>query len=526
MQSQQLVTTNYDQNNGIIPIQLGNARVITGYKRLLHVINLTSYHPIISNIKTNVNKILDTTAKYNKLHLLYNQRAGLLSDQASQLLNTLQHIKPRSLPRNYYKRNKRGLIDGLGSVIKGITGNLDQNDYKEISEALANINLNEDILTQKLNEQVNINTQMTTRFNEIRKILDTSTTQIEKQLASYQNASKDMLEIASFEQFIYLVSYTIDHLQNHLDSILATTTHAKLQIISHHLLNKKELIFVDEQLQSQNVYVHSGHNIYELLHLKAYYNQSLIIFSIEIPIFHEALFKQYYLQPTNINNTYSIDIPHNHLIFNDHFYQFMTKSCDEVENEYYCQKEDLQPANNNCIAQIILNKPAHCNLIQSTIPDNIAQLFVQYLYISTRKSLEFTTTCGTQNRRHIEGIKLIQMRNCSILINNTVYTNTASTFYEEIVNLQPFHEINTKDINISIDLPRLNNWTIANMKRLDDLHHSVALANHQNIAWVMGDILFACIFGYLILIEYYPECTIRQCCKKKQHHQILLLPTY
>lgn len=506
----QMSITNYDDNKGLIPIQLGTARVITGYNKLLHIINLTIYDPTISNIKTNVNKILDAVTSNSNLQTLYTQRAAMLSEQAAQLVKTLKHIKPRTSDKHYNRRNKRGLIDGLGSVIKGITGNLDQTDYREISEAIANINLNEDIITHKINEQISINNQMIFRFNEIKEFLDNSTNEIKKQLGLYKNASQDILEIISFEQYLHHTSYTIDQLQTHLDNLLDIITHAKLQIISHHLLDKKELTFIEDQLKSQNIFINSEHNIYELLHLKAYYNQSVIIFSIEIPTFHRNSFKQYYLQPTTINNTYSLYIPNNILVLNDQVYQYISKPCDEIEDQYYCHQEQLQQTKTNCVAQIILNQPAHCNLIKSVLSEDITQIFGQYLYINTRKPLDFTTTCGLQNQRNIDGIKLISFANCSITINNTVYTNEAPIFYEQLLNLLPYHEINTRNIETPIDLPQLNNQTIFNMEKLQELHHSTALAHHQTIFCIISALLFLCIFGYLLFIRYFPNCTIRQ----------------
>lgn len=69
-----------------------------------------------------LNKILENIDKDNK-NLLGN-KIIIISAKVDMAQNKFNHILP--------KRLKRGLINGLGTIIKDITGNLDNDDLKDI----------------------------------------------------------------------------------------------------------------------------------------------------------------------------------------------------------------------------------------------------------------------------------------------------------------------------------------------------------------------------------------------------------
>ena len=62
----------------------------------------------------------------------------------------------------FTKRIKRGLINGLGSIIKSISGNLDQNDAEKYDNLIDQLKNNQKIL-QNQNEQIIKNEKQLTR---------------------------------------------------------------------------------------------------------------------------------------------------------------------------------------------------------------------------------------------------------------------------------------------------------------------------------------------------------------------------
>lgn len=90
----------------------------------------------------------------------------------------------------------------------------------------------------------------------------------------------------------------VDLLTYHISDIIAAVMLAKLGIISKLIFNTDEL---NDYLISQNVNFVSDGNLYELLELQAYYNNSKLIFNIKLPNFSKNTSILYHLIPLPIN---------------------------------------------------------------------------------------------------------------------------------------------------------------------------------------------------------------------------------
>lgn len=114
------------ENPGLYPLKLGNAKVQesswTLIKRLDCNLLLREFQILQNNVKTILttfkSKPNDQITFYKgRLDNLHSTMESLVSENAKKL----NHLFPE-------QRSKRGLADGLGSVFKFITGNLDAND--------------------------------------------------------------------------------------------------------------------------------------------------------------------------------------------------------------------------------------------------------------------------------------------------------------------------------------------------------------------------------------------------------------
>lgn len=72
------------------------------------------------------------------------------------LNNLYTHLVGRlsSLMNQNKGRGKRGLVDGLGTVVKFITGNPDANDLKQIDNSIKELQENQQILLDNLNQTI------------------------------------------------------------------------------------------------------------------------------------------------------------------------------------------------------------------------------------------------------------------------------------------------------------------------------------------------------------------------------------
>lgn len=485
--------TDYSSNKGIIPIQLGNARIIQDYTKLLHIINISTYEPLIQGIKDNIDKQQKIKQNIN-LDTLFLSRNNIINNKVQVLQDTLNHIKPIQV-----KRPKRG--------IHIIFGDIPFIEYTQIKTALNNVHTNEKIMTDKINEQISLNNKMINRFRDIENAIASESKLVQKAITEFRNTTQDILEISAFEQFIHNTEYNIDRLQRHLDEILNTITLAKQGYISHYLITNEEAQFIINQLQDQNIKIISEYQLYQFIEIKTIFKDPLIIFIVSIPKFYREIFKHYYIIPITINQTYSIPIPNHYITMNDHKFQYSNKPCNQINNEYYCREFDIQLTTTDCIAKIISNIQAPCNLINEPIEESIMQVFSQYLIINKRGNTEYSTTCGIQETRYFTNIKLIKFNNCSITINETVYQNKIQTFNEELIHLQPFHEIIIKNISTPIDLPQLTNWSINNIEKINNLRSTTIPNTYHHTYWTISTCIIVAIIIYLIIWRYCPSCT-------------------
>lgn len=134
-----------NDNPGILPLKLGNAQNKIDTWKFIQVFDITNLIQQFNEIQnqyfrikiafennTNVSK----TYKYN----FYN------SYNLANLLQTKINIQIKQINPLYGANNnryKRGLIDGLGSIIKSITGNLDQYDAEKYNKAIENLSDNQ-----------------------------------------------------------------------------------------------------------------------------------------------------------------------------------------------------------------------------------------------------------------------------------------------------------------------------------------------------------------------------------------------
>lgn len=117
-----------DNGPGILPFKLGNARLITHYHTFLQFIELTDIKDRLDSVDSQL-KLFETKL-INDTYLIYELQIHYLSGKINKIRNQLSTLEPNNF------RSKRGLVDGLGSLVKSITGNLDHTDAEKYNNAI------------------------------------------------------------------------------------------------------------------------------------------------------------------------------------------------------------------------------------------------------------------------------------------------------------------------------------------------------------------------------------------------------
>lgn len=140
------------RNPGLLTLQTGNTFIKTGRHRIYHAIDLDNYQPLLNNIETAINGLTIFTD---------------FTDVSTILKKKLQDAKYSYRKLLPIKRQKRAAFNLLGSAIKAITGNLDENDLIQINKDINDLRLGNQELVRQNNIQVTVNKHLEKRINKI-----------------------------------------------------------------------------------------------------------------------------------------------------------------------------------------------------------------------------------------------------------------------------------------------------------------------------------------------------------------------
>lgn len=462
-------------------MKLGTARTTQTYNNLLHIIKLETYRQTIDKINDSLINFdhiegLNSTLKTTKIRL-----------------NEVQYKLQTLLPTRH--RNKRGLINGLGTIIKFISGNMDANDAERLNEQINTIMYNQSNMKTEINEQTVINKKMIQRFENITDHINLQQEIIGKYLRQTQESLKNRIREQNhlFQHFQFLneINYNIDILNNHLTNIAEAITLAKLNIISKQILNPEELSEIHKIFENQSVKIKSDEHIYELLGLQAYYNDTNIIFNIQIPIFLYDTYSFFHIIPIPIEKTKRI-VTKPFVILNTNDIHYFDEKCKEIEHIFYCRNPTHRGMlkNSDCIHKLINNNPAHCELFEEDESSEIYQPESNHILLINVPETTINSTCEF-GPKVVNGTALIRYENCQVQINGIIYEGQPKRFWDEIyIHPVLFNEINFTINNQNLTFQKLKSYNFENRKEIELLRYNI----------FQKDILAYCMIAILGII--------------------------
>lgn len=220
----------------------------------------------------------------------------ILKLKYEQTLTTLKRLLPKQKSESKQKR----AINVLGSIIKAITGNLDNNDLINLNDYIRKLELSNENIIIENNKQVKINYQIQERLNNLTKMVQKES----KDLARLTNQLGTNFNIqVTWEQVLQIqrIIFNLDIIQKHLDTIFESIQLAKMGIIAMDIIHPEEFQIIKRKLETQGIVLVSDDQVYEYLEAAAYYNGSSIVFVIKIPRFLDELYEQVIIENLPLN---------------------------------------------------------------------------------------------------------------------------------------------------------------------------------------------------------------------------------
>ena len=347
---------NVTNNQGILPILLGPAKLITSQHTLIHHYKIDLLIDEFHKLTSQYEKILEKTKLNNYQINETDEYCSLIEYSIDLIKEKIAHININE------RRQKRGLVNGLGSVIKLITGNLDAYDGERYETLFSRIKNNELSIQDQLDSQFTIVSTLTENFNSTIQDIRFNNDQIKNKLTEVDNFIKtssnksvadSIKEVLNHQQLLLNLLLTIfQDIENSITFCKLGTLHPS--IIGTHQLYE-ELLKISDVYGSKLPLEVKYENILEIeskIQVTCAIHDKEIVYFLNIPLSDNHEYHLYHLRsiPTYKNDQYVS-------IFPNVNYLMKSKSNSSVVTlSGNCQKGTII----TCPKTLISNQDAKC----------------------------------------------------------------------------------------------------------------------------------------------------------------------
>ena len=467
--SEELVLRNLEDNPGILPFKLGTARVFNYYRSFIHYYDLTDIVVQIKIINDHYNRL-----KVNVAVNLHSDYSEEIQNYENVLKFQIEHAKSKLdnilMLRSENLRTKRGLINGLGSVIKFITGNLDDNDAKRYDAILDELHKNQDNIISATNEQISLTKDIIHNFKETIQLLISNDKKINEKINEIGSNLRNF--VYEFRHVLFIKN-VFDQLNSNLNIVIQllqdlenAITFAKLGIPHNSIIKRKEFNFILGNLfkdipEDQLLFPLSNTSKYfETVYVKSYISKNRLVFVLSIPIVLPKIFNYYHLFSVPViqsGNNYKMLIPAQpYFVADAQSYMYVNDLCDDVGGIYFCKQNNLvrEVPKADCVFEMLKlsNHYEECKLTNAFIENNIVTRIDESNYILVLvKHTKVQVKCGRNELQNLIGTYFAKIPiECLLIINDVVYKNLGKQYTQEALffpKLNISQDVSFSDVN-------------------------------------------------------------------------------
>lgn len=486
--------------NPILPIELGNAKLIYNKHTFLHYVDLDS---ILKQL-TNIEKYFLTIKSYLKNNNATNPISyhGLSESailRTSYLIETTQDKLQNLYP---HIRIKRGLFNIVGKANKWLFGTLDADDGKKYDKAIKSLEHNQRNIINELNLQVSLSKNLVNSYNKTISVLNENQKKLEYSLRVFKNVVEktinDLNNYISFQGIVSQINLDCQNLITFIDNLEDAIMFAKLNALHNSIISSSELQQMLDYLKTiyNNAEIPYFKNVlsyYQFLGTQVTFSNTKVIFAIHVPIIRPESFTFHHLYP--IVQNHKIFIPkYPYLARKEEKIQFEEAACPSLEEVYYCN-EDFHP-NDHCTLQLLEGSSFDsCPILEVNTQEAIAEQITQeeILVIPMKKERLFSK-CNTDQFLEISLPTLVKVpKTCQIQIGTKKFINDIR-FKQGKPLILP--DINISHFNSSVvyRTPNLTKLNFEDIYRLNDMANQLSPITAVNEAPDSSTII-----GYIIL---------------------------
>lgn len=498
---------NLDNGPGLLPFKLGQAKLITHYHSFLQYIDLADLEHQVNSIRDQIS-YFRTKLENNTLDL-YEIQLDHLSKKLIKVDSELKGLEPN--------RARRGLIDGLGSIIKSVTGNLDQSDAARYDNAIKILEGNEHKMLSEFNDHISLNKDWITQCTQIIASIAENQEKINRTLGlildSNAYAETSLSKYAKFAQLLAIISENTDDLSlelNRIENILAfvrasSTHHSMLRIDNlEGMVNKLKTIYGKNEVLDDEL-----REYYTIIKPGFYFVGKRLVFIFKFPIVSPKSFDFYKLSivPNKLNQTFIPSYPF--LATDGKAFMYMEAECPKFNLHRLCEESiNHQPRDlHDCIQNLIIHQSldTSCQPTKITLTkEAMEQLDDRHYTLVFPQPTRTRLQCGRQEFITLHGSYLATIPlKCSIQTNEFFITNTNDQIKGQPLKITEIPRNFTFKDNHSIPHLKL---TTANLNGLHHLEDKILLQRPVDLKPTDGTFyhttlpLYLSLFGAAVLV--------------------------
>lgn len=405
-EGQDVTLDSLDNGPGLLPFKLGATRIVSHYHSFLHYINFTSIDTQVDSVKSQMLELRPLLN--NKTLSLFEPHLEYLDAKIEKISNQL-HIFETG-------RNRRGLIDGLGSVIKSISGNLDYTDAIKYENAIKTLQDNEQKLESELNSHVSLNQNWVSHSSKVIENIIINQDKLSKVLniimESDSSRDTDLIKYAHMAQHLLILGDNIAELSDELVSLeytlsfirASSTPYSILSLVQiKDMLSKIRILYSNDEILDVD-----ARNFYEIVKLGYFYLDKQVVIVIKVPIADPASYDLYRLSIVP-NANRNVLIPSSPFIaISGKDSRYMEAECPKIETWFLCQpRTNYEPRDKpDCVQQLIAQQVLNqsCALTPVILThEALEQLDDKHYTLSFPTETKVKITCGQEQYRTLRG---------------------------------------------------------------------------------------------------------------------------
>lgn len=353
---------------------LTNVKLIENYHKTYHFYNISLLEKELTNIQS-------LTAFYQK-----STNYPIIVDIINNARNKINLIK------SHNPRAKRGLINGLGTAIGWLTGNMNADDKKHYDQVINEIERNNYNIEHNIESTVNFNKHLIDTFKKDMTLINNN----------FNKGQNNIIKINT-ETAFHDIYISLSHLYYKIDEITLTLELCKMGITHTSIMSQ----IIKDVHENVNLASKNPEILWLMSKIHCTTHKDILHIFVSLPKASSDI-KAYLILPTPIKHEQSyvtMNVPKSVIIVKkDNSYN---ANCTYLIDNYYC----INPIvfKNKCISNILYNgKLSHCNFIKYTNPNvtYIDELDV-YLTIRTHK----LDNCYNNNTIFLPDTALINVSN-------------------------------------------------------------------------------------------------------------------